>query len=74
MFQEIECKTGRTIKVVRLPIKIGDKFEEFGHSPLLGEHSEEVLRELGYSDEELKEMHAAGVYNTWEDLKEKLNG
>ena len=74
VFQEIECKTGRTIKVVRLPVKIGDKFEEFGHSPLLGEHSEEVLRELGYSDEELKEMHEAGVYNTWEDLKEKLNG
>lgn len=74
VFQELPCKTGRTIKVVRQPIKIGDKLADFGHSPLLGEHSEEVLRSLGYSDEELSEMHEAGVYSTWEDVKEKLNG
>ena len=74
VFQEMECKTGRTIKVIRQPVKIGDSLADFGHGPLLGEHSEEVLKSLGYSDEELKEMHEAGVYNTWEDLKEKLGG
>ena len=74
VFQEIPCKTGRTIKVIRQPIQIGDSLPEFGHGPLLGEHTEEVLKELGYTDEELKEMHAAGVYNTWEDLKDKLGG
>ena len=74
VFQEMECKTGNKIKVIRMPIQIGDSLADFDHSPLLGEHSEEVLKGLGYSDAELKEMHEAGVYNTWEDLKEKLGG
>ena len=43
-------------------------------SPLLGQHSEEILRALGYTEEELAAMHAAGVYSTWEDLKAKHNG
>ena len=41
---------------------------------LLGQHSEEVLRGLGYSEEELKAMHASGVYQTWDDLKAKHHG
>ena len=29
---------------------------------------------LGYDDAQLAELHAAGVYNTWEDLKELHHG
>jgi len=31
------------------------------HAPCLGEHSAEVLREAGYSDDEIRALHAAGV-------------
>jgi crotonobetainyl-CoA:carnitine CoA-transferase CaiB-like acyl-CoA transferase len=31
------------------------------HSPMLGEHSEEVLRELGYSAAAIRDLDAAGV-------------
>ena len=74
VFQKMNYPTNPEIKVARQPVTIGGKLADFERGPLLGEHTEEVLRGLGYSDEELKEMHEAGVYNTWEDLKEKLNG
>ena len=53
---------------------MGDELPEYAPAPLLGQDSEEVLRSLGYSEEELKEMHASGVYQTWDDLKAKHNG
>ncbi|QLG64249.1 CaiB/BaiF CoA transferase family protein [Halorarum salinum] len=31
------------------------------HPPLLGEHTDEVLREQGYSDEDLEDLYAAGA-------------
>ena len=31
------------------------------HSPMLGEHSEEILRDLGYSPAQIRELVAAGV-------------
>ena len=34
---------------------------EITGSPLLGEHSDEVLGELGYSKEQIAEMHAKEV-------------
>jgi len=35
--------------------------EPQGASPTLGQHSEEILRELGYSDDAIEAMHAWGV-------------
>jgi crotonobetainyl-CoA:carnitine CoA-transferase CaiB-like acyl-CoA transferase len=31
------------------------------HAPMLGEHSEEILRQLGYSDDAIKDLIASGV-------------
>jgi formyl-CoA transferase len=46
---------------VGMPIKMSDSPVEVTRSPLLGEHTEEVLRELGYKDEDLAIMRAEKV-------------
>ena len=48
---------------IGLPIKYQDEPGriDFG-LPELGEHSEDILRSLGYTDAELREMRAKGVY------------
>ena len=53
---------------------IGDDLPDYKMAPLLGEHSESVLKELGYGDQELLALHNEGVYHTWEDLKAMHNG
>ena len=73
VFYEMEYP-GATRSLVRQPVFVGSELPEYNRAPLLGEQSEEILRELGYSDEELSQMHAAGIYATWDDLKGKHNG
>lgn len=57
-FEEMEYPTGKRA-MVRQPVSL-ESVEPlpYARGPLLGEHSEEILRELGYTDEQLKEMHA----------------
>jgi crotonobetainyl-CoA:carnitine CoA-transferase CaiB-like acyl-CoA transferase len=48
--------------MIGLPIELSDTP---GHvtlpPPLLGEHTDEVLREVGYSDNEISELRDAGA-------------
>jgi formyl-CoA transferase len=47
---------------VGCPIKMSDSPVEVVRSPLLGEHTEEILRDvLGYSDDELSEIAGSGA-------------
>ena len=41
------------------PIKFSDMKVEVTGSPLLGEHTDEVLAELGYSKDKIATLHAA---------------
>jgi len=43
------------------PIKLSDSQTEVKRSPLLGEHTDEVMAELGYSPEQIGALRAAGA-------------
>ena len=74
VFYEMDYPTGRKVILVRQPIFVGEDLPDYKMAPMLGEHSEEVIRSLGYSAEDLEKLHKAGVYNTWEDLKAQHGG
>jgi len=49
---------------VGMPIKLSDSPADIQRSPLLGEHTEEVLRQvLGYSDEKIAQLKQAGAFS-----------
>jgi formyl-CoA transferase len=54
---EVKHKTRGTYWTVGSPIKFSDMKPEITGSPLLGEHSDEVLASLGYTPAQIKEMH-----------------
>jgi formyl-CoA transferase len=53
-------KRGKYLSVGN-PIKLSDSPTEVVRSPLLGEHTDQVLEELGYSREQVAALHEAKV-------------
>ena len=43
------------------PVKMSDSITEVQRSPLLGEHNEDVLRVLGYGENEIADIKASGA-------------
>ncbi len=58
---EVEHPTRGKYLTVGNPIKLSDSPSEVKRSPLLGEHTEEVLAELGYQPEEVSALRRAKV-------------
>lgn len=56
---EVDHKVRGKYLTVGSPIKFSDMQVEITGSPLLGEHTEEVLSELGYTKENIQQLHAA---------------
>ncbi|NLV50558.1 MAG: CoA transferase [Clostridiales bacterium] len=74
VFYKMRYDNGAERTLVRQPVFIGKDLPDYNRSPLLGEHSEEILRELGYDDEAIKKLHENNVFKTWNDLKAQYNG
>ena len=58
---EVDHKQRGKYLTVGSPIKFSDMSVEVTGSPLLGEHTDEVLAELGYSADQIKSMHEGRV-------------
>jgi len=43
------------------PIKLSDSKTDVTRSPLLGEHTDEVMEQLGYSLDQIAELRTEGV-------------
>jgi len=56
---EVDHKARGKYLTVGSPIKFSDMLVEVTGSPLLGEHTDEVLAELGYSMDKIATLHAA---------------
>ena len=58
---EVAHKERGTYLTVGSPIKFSEFTPQITGSPLLGEHTDDVLTELGYGAEAIADMHANGV-------------
>jgi formyl-CoA transferase len=59
---EVDHPTRGPYLTVGNPIKLSDSPAEVKRSPLLGEHTDEVLKEvIGYSDQEIAAAHEEGA-------------
>jgi formyl-CoA transferase len=58
---EVDHPTRGKYITVGNPIKMSDSPTEVTRSPLLGEHTEEVLRQLGYSADAIDTLRAERV-------------
>ncbi len=59
---EVEHPERGKYLTVGCPIKMSDSPVEVVRSPLLGEHTDEILKQiLGYEDDQVAEMHESGV-------------
>jgi formyl-CoA transferase len=67
---EVDHPTRGKYLTVGNPIKLSDSVSDVTRSPLLGEHTDEILRNvLGYSDEDIAEIQSSGAITAPEKPK-----
>jgi succinate--hydroxymethylglutarate CoA-transferase len=62
MVEEVDHPTCGPIKLVNTPVKFSESTPGIRSAPpTLGQHSIEVLKSLGYSEQQVEEFKASGV-------------
>ena len=62
LFKEMNHPIAGTIKQIGFPIKFSEtQGEIYSHAPILGEHTEEILSQLDYSNEHIEQLRKSGV-------------
>ena len=62
MIETVRHKTIGSLKMIANPIKLsGSKRTHTVPPPLFGEHTNEILRDLGYSKKEIEQLRGKGV-------------
>ena len=60
--KEFKMKSGRSFMLPTTPVQFdNNQSPDTDHAPLLGEHSAQIVKELGYSDDEIAKLIADGV-------------
>ncbi len=61
LFQEIDYEPVGRVKQVATPFLMSETPPEIRFMPRFGQHTREVLLELGYTDQEIEQLRAAGA-------------
>ncbi len=67
-FYDVTCPNGEVRKITHTPVRITSEGELDGRvAPLIGEQGVEIMKEIGYSDENINEMLASGALYVWKE-------
>lgn len=67
-FHKMQYENGNERTLVCLPVKFSEMgTPEYNRGPLIGEHGYEILTELGYSNEEIKEFEESKALYVWDE-------
>lgn len=61
LLEEVEQPGNQSVPLARTPVRINGKQNPLSRAPALGEHTDGVLTEIGFSAEEIAELRKAGA-------------